>query len=146
MRSAPAPTSGFVRLTCEDLPPATAVGMPTVLLRLTTSVELYQVLQPRGVVGTVAVQRGGTPPADGGSRNRLSNWPGSVHVDKLRQRTLQITTSLVTVPFNFFVGPRTIPQPGSRESRLVLVSLRGTSRRRENRAGLPADAGVVSGP
>src|SRR6266496_693608 len=29
-----------------------------------------------------------------------------------------MATSLVTVPFSFFVGPRTIPQAGSRESRL----------------------------
>lgn len=28
MRSAPAPTSGFVRLTCEDLPPGDRCGMP----------------------------------------------------------------------------------------------------------------------
>ena len=88
MRSAPAATRGFVRLTCEDLPPGDRGGHATVLLRLTTSVELYQVLQPLGVAGTVAVQRGETPPADGGSRNRLSNWPGSVHAVKLRQRTL----------------------------------------------------------
>src|SRR6266704_5265056 len=78
------------------------------------------------VAGTVAVQRGGTQPADGGTRNRLSSWPGSVHVDQLRQRTLWITTSLVTEPFSFFVGPRTIPQAGSRESRLVPTEARAS--------------------
>src|SRR6266705_2397820 len=33
-----------------------------------------------------------------------------------------MATSLVTVPFSFFVGPRTIPQAGSRESRLEGVA------------------------
>jgi hypothetical protein len=52
-----------------------------------------------------------TQPADRGTRNRSSNRPGSIHVDELRQRTLWLETSLVTIPFSFFVGRRT-PPPG----------------------------------
>jgi hypothetical protein len=66
--------------------------------------------------GPLAVQRGGTGPADHGIRNRLSDWPGLVHVDQLRRQTLRTTTSLVTSRINAFAA-RTIPPvraPGNR--------------------------------
>jgi hypothetical protein len=43
------------------------------------------------------------------SENRLSDWPGPVHVDQLRRQTLRTTTSLVTRRFNSFV-PRLLGQ------------------------------------
>jgi hypothetical protein len=68
------------------------------LLCLTMSVERFR-CSSRGVAGTLAVQRGGTRPGDRGTRNRLSDWRGSVHADPLRRWTLRATTSLVTRRF-----------------------------------------------
>jgi hypothetical protein len=60
----------------------------------------------------LAVQRGGTWPADRGIRNRLSDWPGLVHVDQLRRQTLRTTTSLVRRRFNSFAAPGRFRQGG----------------------------------
>src|SRR6266545_8105033 len=66
----------------------------------------------------LAVQRGGTRQADRGIRNRLSDWPGPVHVNQLRRQTLRTTTSLVTRRFYAFAAPDDSTRAGSRESRL----------------------------
>ena len=52
----------------------------------------------------LAVQRGGTRPAERGIRNRLSDGTRPVHVDQLRRRTLRTTKSLVTRRFYSFAA------------------------------------------
>ncbi len=75
MRPAPATAWGFVRRPARGSSVRRLRWHAIALLCLTTSVERYQVFQPRGVAGTLAVQRGGTRPWDRGSRNRLADWP-----------------------------------------------------------------------
>jgi hypothetical protein len=60
----PAVSSAGLRGSSARRPRWHAIALPC----LTTSVEQFQVLQPRGVAATLAVQRAGTRPGDRGTR------------------------------------------------------------------------------
>ena len=65
MRPAPATSRGFVRRPARSLPARRSRWHTVALLCLTTSVEQDQVLQPRRVARTLAVQGEGTRPVAG---------------------------------------------------------------------------------
>src|SRR6266545_4177682 len=66
----------------------------------------------------LAVQRGGTWPAVRGIRNRLSDWPGSVHIDQLRRHATDDDIAGHEA-FNAFAAPDDQAGAASRESRLT---------------------------